>query len=209
MSKIIGVVSQKGGVGKSTIARLLATEFARNGWEVKIADLDAGQKTCADWQARRIENGLQPEISVEVVGSIERALRTRNHYDLIILDGLPMASKLTLEMAQNADLVILPTSTGLDDLTPTVKLCHELRKNGLNVKQMLVLLSKTGSSESDIEAARNFVHEAGYEVLENSLPEKTAYRQALDQGRSLTETRYPKLNELATKIVQAVAQKLV
>src|SRR5215467_13387540 len=40
MAIIIGVVSQKGGVGKSTIARLVAREFAAQGWQVKIGDLD-------------------------------------------------------------------------------------------------------------------------------------------------------------------------
>ncbi len=39
MAIIIGAVSQKGGVGKSTIARLVAREFAAQDWAVKIADL--------------------------------------------------------------------------------------------------------------------------------------------------------------------------
>ena len=37
MALKIGVVSQKGGVGKSTLCRLIACEYARNGWNVKIA----------------------------------------------------------------------------------------------------------------------------------------------------------------------------
>ena len=40
MALIIGVVSQKGGMGKSTIARLIARELAAQDWEVKIGDLD-------------------------------------------------------------------------------------------------------------------------------------------------------------------------
>jgi chromosome partitioning protein len=40
MSHIIGFISQKGGVGKSTLARLVAREYASGGWNVKIADLD-------------------------------------------------------------------------------------------------------------------------------------------------------------------------
>ena len=35
----VAVVSQKGGVGKSSIARLIAREFAANGWRVTIADM--------------------------------------------------------------------------------------------------------------------------------------------------------------------------
>ena len=40
MSYIIGMVSQKGGAGKSTLARLFARELAKDGFSVKIADLD-------------------------------------------------------------------------------------------------------------------------------------------------------------------------
>jgi cellulose biosynthesis protein BcsQ len=45
MAIIIGVVSQKGGVGKSTITRLVARELAAQDWQVKIADLDISQAT--------------------------------------------------------------------------------------------------------------------------------------------------------------------
>jgi ABC-type transport system involved in cytochrome bd biosynthesis fused ATPase/permease subunit len=51
MALIIGVVSQKGGVGKSTIARLIARELAAQDWEVKIADLDISQATSYHWRA--------------------------------------------------------------------------------------------------------------------------------------------------------------
>jgi pantothenate kinase-related protein Tda10 len=46
---IIAIVSQKGGVGKSTMARALAREAANNGLKVKIADLDTQQGTSVDW----------------------------------------------------------------------------------------------------------------------------------------------------------------
>ena len=36
----VAIVSQKGGVGKSSIARLIAREFADNAWRVTIADMD-------------------------------------------------------------------------------------------------------------------------------------------------------------------------
>ncbi len=41
MNLIIGVISQKGGVGKSSIVRALAREAANNDINVKIADLDS------------------------------------------------------------------------------------------------------------------------------------------------------------------------
>src|SRR6266568_4114444 len=40
MPVVIAFVSQKGGVGKSTLARALAVAAARAGWIVKLVDLD-------------------------------------------------------------------------------------------------------------------------------------------------------------------------
>ena len=42
---IISLISQKGGVGKSALARLLAVEVTKAGWTAKIADLDPAQGT--------------------------------------------------------------------------------------------------------------------------------------------------------------------
>ena len=56
---IISLISQKGGVGKSGIARLLAVEFVRAGWSVKIADLDTMQGTSTKWKARRDRAGMR------------------------------------------------------------------------------------------------------------------------------------------------------
>ena len=60
------------------------------------------------------------------------------------------------------------------------------------------------------EEARDYVTQAGYRVLAGSLPEKTAYRRASDEGRSRTETRFPSLNrrsdELAQGIVDLITQ---
>ena len=60
MALRIGVVSQKGGVGKSTLSRMIACEYARSGWNVKIADMDASQGTSFNWQRRRIEHNRAP-----------------------------------------------------------------------------------------------------------------------------------------------------
>src|SRR5271169_5991832 len=62
---VIAFVSQKGGVGKSTLARGLAREAAKSGLSVKIADLDTQQGTCVEWHRRRLNEGVEPVVSVE------------------------------------------------------------------------------------------------------------------------------------------------
>ncbi len=58
MTMIIGVISQKGGVGKSTLSRALAREAAVGGLRVKLADLDTQQGTSSDWHRRRLDAGV-------------------------------------------------------------------------------------------------------------------------------------------------------
>lgn len=65
MGAIIALVSQKGGVGKSALARTLAREAAAAGLTVKLADLDVQQGTCTDWNRDRNAAGSEPSISVE------------------------------------------------------------------------------------------------------------------------------------------------
>src|SRR6266849_9870650 len=100
MAITIGVVSQKGGVGKSTVARLIAREFATQDWQVKIADLDISQATSYHWRARRLQRGLLPDISIEQYGRVDQALRSSDQYDLVVLDGSPHASQATRDIAR-------------------------------------------------------------------------------------------------------------
>ena len=126
MAMIVGMVSQKGGVGKSTLARLIAREFASQDWQVKIADLDVSQATSFHWRSRRLQCALEPDISVEQYGRVDQALKIAEQYDLVVLDGAPHATQTTLQIAQASHLVILPTGLAIDDLQPGVQLAHEL-----------------------------------------------------------------------------------
>ncbi|MEG7979119.1 MAG: ParA family protein [Mollicutes bacterium UO1] len=45
LPKVISFISQKGGVGKSTLARALATEATKKKFNVLLADCDHQQKT--------------------------------------------------------------------------------------------------------------------------------------------------------------------
>ena len=55
---IVAFVSQKGGTGKSTLARALAAVVAHAGLKVKIADLDPDQQTVLHWEKLRGEFSL-------------------------------------------------------------------------------------------------------------------------------------------------------
>jgi chromosome partitioning protein len=208
MTFIVAMVSQKGGVGKSTLARILATVFAGLGWNVKIGDLDISQATSFTWRTRRLQNNIEPDVPVEQFGSVSKALALADQYDMLILDGAPHSTSATRAIAQASHLTVIPTGLSLDDLPPAVVLAHDLVKQGIPRNKIVFALCKVGESTTEIEEARDYLKEAGYDILPGAIPEMTGYRRATDQGRALTETRYETLNHRAEEVAQGMVDRI-
>ena len=66
-AKTISFVSQKGGVGKSALARLFAVGAAHRGLRALLADFDLDQLTCVEWNAARLQAAIVPEIDARAV----------------------------------------------------------------------------------------------------------------------------------------------
>jgi chromosome partitioning protein len=206
MGAIIGFVSQKGGVGKSTLARGIGREAAAGGLSVKIADLDVQQGTSVNWYRRRLEAGIEPIFSVESFKTAAHALKLAPQFDYLIIDGPARASAATLEIARAATLIVQPTGSSVDDLEPAVLTFHELVRDGISRNILVFALSRVGTDAEEIEA-RAYIKQAGYAVLDGSIQERPAYRQASNVGLSITETRYPQLNKRADALIQAMVDR--
>ena len=208
MALIIGVVSQKGGVGKSTISRLIASQYATNEWDVKIADMDLAQGTSTNWNRRRMQNEVVPVVAVEQFMTVADALKSAKNHDLIIFDGAPHSTRTTLDIAKVAQLIIIPSGVALDDLEPTIRLAHELKQNKIDKDKIGIALSRIGNSEAEVEEAKAYIHQSGYFLFEGLLQEKTAIRRAQDEGRSATETLYRSINERVDVLVQSIVNRI-
>jgi chromosome partitioning protein len=208
MTYIIGMVSQKGGVGKSTLARMMVREFVEGGMRAKIADLDTQQQTCTNWAGRRAENRVEPEVQVQSFAAVKTAIEDAARFDVVILDGKPNASDQTYEIASASDLVVIPTGQTVDDLHPGVVLAHTLRKKNIAIERIVFAMFKTTGSERENEAARQYLTQAGYLVLDGEVPVSTGYGSASDMGKAITETSFRTLNERAAKLAQSVIDRM-
>lgn len=207
MATVIAFVSQKGGVGKSTLARALAREAAASGLKVKIADLDPDQATIIDWHKIRTQRAIEPSLSVELFRTVSQALASADGYDLLVIDGPAKASGGTTEVAKRSDLIVQPTGAARDDLNPAVRVFHGLVKLGVPHNRLIFALNHIGT-ESEAEAARAFITEAGYLALPGYLPERPAYRLAQNEGYAVTETRFHGLKERADALIQSLIDKV-
>lgn len=196
---IVGCASQKGGVAKSSLARLLAREFADRGRRVLLADLDVLQATSVEWARRRVEAGQRPEVPVERCETVKQALKCARQAeaDCLVLDARGFADAQTLEVAQAADALLIPSGLAVDDLLPAVRLAHELTRAGVPRARIGMALCRAGDAENEITEATRYIVDAGYHCLEAAWPERAGYRRAHDEGRAATEARHPSLRAKA------------
>lgn len=205
---VIACLSQKGGVGKSTIARLIARTYAVSGWKTKIADFNTTQLTSLKWTRIRYASGIEPAIEAEAYNSPTR-LR-RESADLVVADGRPDSDQSSLDIARIADLVIIPTGLSLDDLEPQLAFATELVEKGVRVQQILFVLNKTTDSPTAVAEAREYLK--AYPVAKQDLTARTSYQRAQNHGRALSEvgagvgTLEEKADLLAAEIVERISQ---
>jgi chromosome partitioning protein len=111
--KVIAVLNQKGGSGKTTIATHLARALQLGGADVLLVDSDP-QGSARDWAAAREDN------PISVVGidrpTIGRDLKNIVRKDYVIIDGAPQASDLAVSGIKAADFVLIPVQPSPYDI---------------------------------------------------------------------------------------------
>lgn len=117
--KVIAVLNQKGGAGKTTIATHLARALQLDGSDVLLVDSDP-QGSARDWAAVRED---QP---VTVVGidrpTIDRDVKAIGQRDFVVIDGAPQAADLAVSAIKAADFVLIPVQPSPYDIWATADL---------------------------------------------------------------------------------------
>ena len=160
MGDIISFVGQKGGTGKSTLARAFAVEAAKREQGVLIADLDEAQRTSWDWGAAPRGQRASARHPVERVPRLQVFTRAAN-IDLLVVDAPGWADASTLWLAQGSQLTVLPTGGTVDDLNPTIRLMHELMNKGIADWRVALALCRI-HTDAQAEFARSYLKQANY-----------------------------------------------
>jgi chromosome partitioning protein len=206
MAVIVGLVSQKGGTGKSTLARALGAVVAHAGLKVRIADLDPQQHTIVEWERTRGENRVAPVLDVRGFATVAQALANMPDDELLIIDAPARAGRRTMDIAKTADLVVQPTSGSLDDLRPAIVLFHDLVQAKIPKERLVLALSRTLTAAEE-EAARSYIAKAGYEVLAGAIPERATYREAHNRGEAVTEAKV-RAHRAVDQLIEALFDKV-
>jgi chromosome partitioning protein len=196
MPIVVAFLSQKGGVGKSTLARSLAVAAERMGLRTLVADLDPQQRTLMRWLKTRTDLKLKPALRIEAYETAQAALQAAHGVDIVILDLPGHVNDEAGLVVRNADLVVQPTSPSVDDLHPAVLVFQALEKVGTPRDRLIFSLCRV-LGEKEADATRAYLERQGYRVARGCISERLGYRDALNLGRSLVESRQGNLNNAA------------
>lgn len=188
---VIVMASPKGGVGKSTSAVLLASEFARMGAEVTVLDCDPN-KSLTRWASHGTPRGvtLKSEIGRSDIVSTIRAVDGDGRIVIVDLEGV--ASQLVSRAISQADLVIVPMQpTALDAEIGSEALAlvrEEEEAIGRSIRHAVVLTKISAAVKSRVQKElEQQLSRAGIDVIEPSLVARAAFSELFGYGGDLTE----------------------
>jgi chromosome partitioning protein len=181
--KVVAVLSEKGGAGKTTLSVHLATAAQLGGVDSVILDLDP-QGSAYAWSERR---GSAPEAQaiqpVALGGWLDKLEKAEA--GLVILDTGRDANNAGYTAAKAADLILIPCRTGGFDLLAlgrTLDLCK------LAGKRPFVVLNglRPGAARAQQEA-RELLSDFDCEIAPVVIHDRADYRAASVSARSAQE----------------------
>lgn len=181
--RTIAVISQKGGVGKSTIAVHIAVAGTLAGYHTALVDLDP-QATARKWGDKR--QAPEPEVigdHAERLPQLVEAARA-NGANLLVIDTAPNADRASLAAARAADLILIPCRPASFDLD-AIEATRDLA--AIAKKPAWVVLSSAPTRSAIVEEARSGLEQQGARVAPQIIHQRVAYQYSVIDGRTAPE----------------------
>lgn len=214
--RIVCVVNQKGGTGKTTITMQLAGTLAARGYAVMVVDADE-QGTALRWSAAAAEDRPFPARVVNLAAAGPALhLELRKHIagcDFVLVDcPSNVLSPASASALLVSDLALVPLSPSAPDMWAVLavqKLIVGAQVNNPDLKVLIVptRVQHTALSRDTLQAYASL----GWPVSRTALGLRTAYQQSALDGTTVFElgrgakTAQQELGELVDEVLEHLA----
>lgn len=181
--KVISILTQKGGAGKTTVALNLAVEAERNGKKTAVFDLDP-QATATFWKDIR-ECDTPAVISLQAV-RLEPMLKAAKSEgtDFVFIDGAAVARDIAFSAASVSDYILIPTKTAVFDTKSMIQTIDLAKEKGIPYSILLNMLSPVGQETRDAE---RLVEQLNSKLCPVRLGNRKSYFRAQGTGLAVQE----------------------
>jgi chromosome partitioning protein len=194
--KIIAVIGQKGGSGKTTTALGLAVESVRRGFTVAVIDLDP-QATATYWSDRRELKDAPAVVSCQVM-RLRQVLDSAQAQGIqhVIIDTAGKSTDAAIAAAKAAHKVLIPIQPQLFDIETLYNVKEILTLAGH--PQAVVVINRAASLGKRHEETQEAVTSMGFTVSPVILYQRAAHGDAGNIG--LTAIEYEPKGKAAQEI---------
>ena len=185
---IVGLLNQKGGVGKTTLSVNIAASLARSGARPLLIDADP-QGSALDWGAAR-----QGESLFSVIGFPRPTLhkevdRIGHGYDHVVIDGPPRVTELTRSAIMASDIVLIPVQPSPYDIWSVeeiLKLTREALVYKDSLKSAFVINRRIANTVIGRDVREALANHAA-PTLAATITQRVIFAEAVASGRAVYE----------------------
>ena len=206
---IVGLLNQKGGVGKTTLALHLAGAWANNGKRVVAIDADP-QGSALDWSEQRAKEAL-PRL-FGVLGLARDTLHREapeiaRDADHVLIDGPPRVATLMRSALLAADLVVIPAQPSPFDDWASGEILRQLQEARVFRPQLVArfVLNRCGARTVIGRETAEVLADHEPPVLAAQVGQRVVFADAPRTGRLVCEVPQ---GEAATREITALAAEI-
>ncbi len=179
--KVIAILNQKGGVGKTTLSINLARAIQLAGCKIVLIDADP-QGSSRDWNSAN-GGSILPVLGLDRK-TIEADIKNIQGYEYAIIDGAPQLREMAVAAIKAADIVLIPVQPSPLDIWATSDLIELIKERQAiaDKPKAAFIVSRQIQNTQVGKDVRDVLSQSGLKVFDNGTFQRVAYSDSLATG---------------------------